>query len=386
VAGGQWRRAPDGAPAPGVRLAVDNYSSARWRTVAVALDALGYEQALSFSLRFNPAQWRFVSAIAGSDAQEATLHINSNEAKQGRVGVALALPAGRGFNAGARQLLILRFTAIAEDGAPPFAISFGDQPVAREIADIEARALTARFTSDALTNVSAASFSDGPLARAQIVAAFGSHLATQTASASDLPLPTELAGARVLITDSQGVERAAPLFFVSPSQINYQIPPDAALGPATVTVASGDRAVAIGLIEITDVAPSLFTANGDGQGVGAAVALRVGADGSQRFEPVARFDAEWNRLVAAPIDLGEGEQVFLILYGTGLRGRDGTSTVVATIGGVRAEALYAGPQGEGAGLDQINLLLPRALAGRGEVDLVLSVDGKATNTVRISIR
>jgi uncharacterized protein (TIGR03437 family) len=388
LASGQWWRAPDGAPASDVRLVVDNYSSERARTVAVVLDALGYEQALGFSLRFNPAQWRFVSAVAGSDAQEATLLINANEAKQGRIGVALALPAGRGFAAGARQLVVLRFTAIAEDGAPPSAISFGDEPVAREIADVEARALTARFTADAgaLANVSAASFSDGPLARAQIVAAFGNHLAAQTESAMTLPLPTELAGARVVITDSQGAERAAPLFFVSPTQINYQIPPDAALGPATVTIISGDRTAPTGLLEITDVAPALFTANGDGHGAAAAVVLRVRANGSQQFEPAARFDPEQNRFAPAPIDFGEDEQVFLIVYGTGLRGRDGLPKVAATIGGLRAEVLYAGAQGEFTGLDQINLRLPRALAGRGEVELVLNVDGWATNAVRFNFR
>ena len=51
--------------------------------------------------------------------------------------------------------------------------------------------------------------------------------------------------------------------------------------------------------------------------------------------------------------------------------------------GLAAPVLYAGAQGELAGLDQVNVALPRALAGRGEVELGLTVDGKAANAVRV---
>jgi len=45
--------------------------------------------------------------------------------------------------------------------------------------------------------------------------------------------------------------------------------------------------------------------------------------------------------------------------------------------------LYAGAQGTLAGLDQVNAQLPQSLAGRGEVDVMLTVDGKPANTVRV---
>jgi uncharacterized protein (TIGR03437 family) len=50
------------------------------------------------------------------------------------------------------------------------------------------------------------------------------------------------------------------------------------------------------------------------------------------------------------------------------------------------ETLFAGPQGQYAGLDQINLRLPQSLRGRGDLDVVLTVDGKTANTVRINIK
>lgn len=238
-----------------------------------------------------------------------------------------------------------------------------------------------------ITSLSAASFGTGRLAPEAIVAGFGANLAASTQTAIGLPLPTQLAGVRLRVRDVTGAERDAPLLFVSPDQINCQIPPGTANGPATLTVSSG----AVGIVDIAGVAPGLFTANANGQGVAAAVALRIKADGSQSFEPVARFDATQNRFVAAPIDLGPDlgtatDQVFLVLYGTGLRLRSAQSAVSVTIGGTNSDVLFADTAPGFAGLDQINVRVPRSLAGRGEVDVTLAADGHTANKVRINIR
>lgn len=78
------------------------------------------------------------------------------------------------------------------------------------------------------------------------------------------------------------------------------------------------------------------------------------------------------------------DRVFLTLFGTGLRHR-GTA-VSARIGGESAEVFFAGPQGDFVGLDQINLLLPRGLAGRGMVNIELTADGLPANMVAILIK
>src|SRR5262245_33319021 len=138
---------------------------------------------------------------------------------------------------------------------------------------------------------------------------------------------------------------------------------------------------------IANVAPGLFSANSDGQSVAAAVVLRIKADGAQIFEPVAQFDAGQNRFVAAPIDLGPAsDQVFLALFGSGIRFRSALSAVSASIGGTNTEVLFAGAAPEFVGLDQINVRLPRPLVGRGAVDVELSVDGRASNKVSVSVR
>jgi len=244
----------------------------------------------------------------------------------------------------------------------------------------------AALQAGTLANVSAASFSGTALASEAIVAAFGSRLATVTQSAVSTPLPTSLAGTTVKVKDSAGSERLAPLFFLSPGQVNYQIPAGTLTGPATVTVTSGDGAISTGTVQIAPVAPSLFSANSDGQGLAAAVALRIKADGTQNFEPLGLFDGGQSKFLPRVLDLGpETDRVYLLLFGTGIRNRSSLSAVMATIGGVAAEVLYAGPQGGLVGLDQLNLSLPRTLLGQSQVDIVLGVDGQPANVVGINL-
>lgn len=237
-------------------------------------------------------------------------------------------------------------------------------------------------STNSLSAVSAASFSGAELASESIAAAFGAGLANSTESASGVPLPTTLGGVSVKVKDSLGVERNAPLFFVSPTQINFQVPPGTAAGAAAISAGSG-----AGVLQITNVAPGMFSANASGSGLAAALALRIKADGSQSYEPVGRFDSALGRYVAAPIDLGAAtDQLFLLLFGTGWRLRSSLSGVSATIGGTAAEVLFAGAQGDFVGLDQINLRLPQSLRGRGDVTISLNVDGKTANQVSVNIK
>ncbi len=238
-----------------------------------------------------------------------------------------------------------------------------------------------------VTSVSAASFFGNELAAESIVAAFGVGMATGVAIADSQPLPTMLLGTKVSVRDSLGMERLSPLFFVAPSQINYLIPPGTANGLATITVTSGDNNISMGTQQISTVAPGLFTANASGVGVPAANVFRLTANGAQSFESFAMFDSSLGRFVPRPIDLGpEGDQVFALLFGTGFRFNGALSSVSVKIGGVDCEVLYAADAPGFIGLDQCNARIPRSLLGRGEVDLVITVNGKIANTVRVNIK
>lgn len=242
--------------------------------------------------------------------------------------------------------------------------------------------------SGPVSSVSAASYSRLGLASEGLAAAFSSvPLATSTSEANTLPLPTQLAGTRVLVTDSAGVTRRAPLYFVSPTQVNYQIPPETAAGVADVVVRREDDMLIRGVAVVNVTAPGIFTANADGQGVPAALVLRVKVDGSESYEPVAEFDAVQNKFIPRPIDLGpEGEQVYLVLFGTGIRHRRSLTSVKVWIDMRLCEVTFAGAQSEFTGLDQVNVLLPRSLVGRGEVGIWLVVENGVSNPTRLNIK
>lgn len=155
--------------------------------------------------------------------------------------------------------------------------------------------------------------------------------------------------------DSRGIERLAPLFFVSPLQVNYQLPAGTAAGPATVTITNADGSITTGAVNVIAASPGLFSANASGSGIASALVFRIKADGSQSYEPVARYDAAQKKFIAVPIDLSNAsEQVFLVLFGTGIRGRSALSAVTAQTGGADCEVTCAGPQGGFVGLDQVN--------------------------------
>ena len=242
---------------------------------------------------------------------------------------------------------------------------------------------SAQVEAGAAASVSAASFAQGLVAPESLVSTFGEGLAAFEAYAS-LPLPTVLGGASVVVRDSKGAESLARLLYAGPGQINYEVPEGVAPGEAKLIVLRGGTAVAQGTLQIAEAAPALFTANSNGMGPAAAFAVHVAPGGAQTSEPVAVFDAGAEEFVPSPIDLGpEGDEVFLILYGTGIRGGD---EVEVMVGGVPAEIAFSGEHGSFVGLDQINVKVPRSLAGRGEVAVRATVDGAVANLVRVSFK
>jgi uncharacterized protein (TIGR03437 family) len=235
--------------------------------------------------------------------------------------------------------------------------------------------------------VSSASYVGAALAPESIVTVFGNNLAAGTEIATALPLPTTLQGVTVNVTDAANETRPAPLFFVSPGQVNLLIPAGTVSGAATVTLSSPFSAPVSASVLIQPTAPALFTANADGTGVPAAFALRIKADGALSYEPVAVFDEVQQRFVTQPIDFGaETDQVFLVLFGSGLRNRAALSATTVRVGGVSLPPLYVGAQGGLVGLDQINVALPRTFAGRGNAKVEITVDGQIANAVTLNFR
>jgi len=221
-----------------------------------------------------------------------------------------------------------------------------------------------------------------PFAAQAIVSAYGANLSTGTAPATVLPLPTTLDGTTVTVTDSTGVSRLAPLFYVSPTQVNYEIPEGTAAGPATVTIKNQNGTTQTATIQIGNTSPGLFQLNSSG--LVTAWVLPVISGTAQKLVPVYQLNAS-KSVVALPVDLGPStEQVYLEMYGTGIRN---ATSVTATVGGVSVPVLYFGAAPGFAGEDQVNVgPLPRSLAGQGVVSIVLAAGGQTANTVNINIQ
>jgi uncharacterized protein (TIGR03437 family) len=220
-----------------------------------------------------------------------------------------------------------------------------------------------------------------PFAPAAIVSAYGTNLASGTAAATALPLPTKLAGNTVTVTDSAGIPRLAVLFFVSPTQINFEIPAETAAGAATVSIGNQNGTTQTNAIQIGNVSPGLFELNSPG--LVAAWVLPVDSGVQGNLQPV--YQVVSSSVVSLPINLGPAtEQVYLEMYGTGVRN---AKSVTVTVGGLDVPVLFSGAAPGFAGEDQVNIgPLPRTLAGQGTVAIVLDADGQLANTVTVTFQ
>ena len=246
--------------------------------------------------------------------------------------------------------------------------------------------LLAHAAPGSFRTASAAASFGWATAPGQLAAGYGSGLATETAPAT-LPLSDMLAGAQVQITDSAGQVSLAPLLYVSPRQINYQVPAGLAQGLADVQVLNGGATVARGVLEVQKLAPTIFSANYNGQGVAAAYIQRVHANGTQDPNPelIFTYDSSSGQNVAVPIAFN-GDTLYLDLFGTGFDTASGAGGTKVLAGRTSLVVSYSGVQSQFAGEDQIVAQLPGSLAGAGEVTLSIAVDGMAANAVTITFQ
>jgi uncharacterized protein (TIGR03437 family) len=195
-----------------------------------------------------------------------------------------------------------------------------------------------------------------------------------------------LGGVTLAVTDAAGAQRSAPLLYVSPGQINFVVPDGTVPGSATLVVTNGSTTQTFNAA-VQTVAPALFSMNGTGTGVAAATAITVQAgDPRQTQFPLPVFQCAASGCVSVPIVLGIDTPIYATFYGTGIRNRSSLQNVAVTINGIGVPVLYAGPSPNYAGLDQVNIGLVLNLRDSGESNVVVTVDGQASNIVTINVR
>ena len=228
--------------------------------------------------------------------------------------------------------------------------------------------LQAQITVNAVTD--GADF--GPrVAPGSLATIFGSNLAGSTTRAAEFPLPTKLGGSVVVINNV-----AAPLVYVSPGQINFQVPSNLTAGTASLYVAIGGSTSAKVSFTVTGAAPAIFNNNGQ------AAAQNNDASHSANTpdNPAA-----------------SGSVVTVYLTGQGAVDNpvsDGTAAPAsplskakasssATIGGANATVEFLGLTPGFAGLAQANLKVPDL--PDGDYPAVITVGGRTTASAVISV-
>jgi uncharacterized protein (TIGR03437 family) len=203
--------------------------------------------------------------------------------------------------------------------------------------------------------VNAASFGQG-VAPGSLVSLFGAGLARRVASAQVIPLPRQLGGVSVAF---DGI--AAPLLFVSPTQINAQIPWAAGPSPSVSVTWNGVSSSPFTFTAVAS-APGVFSTAG-------GIAVAVNLDGSLASAP-----GSIPGMASHPAAVGDT----FILYATGLGAvapaiADGAASSNAVrraqvmptvlIGGVHAPVSFAGLSLQFVGVNQLNVVVPTLPTG-----------------------
>jgi uncharacterized protein (TIGR03437 family) len=215
-----------------------------------------------------------------------------------------------------------------------------------------------------------------------VVSLFGANLASSRATAQGDPLPTQLAGTSVTVNGAK-----APLFFVSPTQINLQLPWETPFSFESVTVATIIVTTPAGssapvTVPVSPDSPSLFSF--DGSGCGQAAVLNISPDGTVSVNSPSNS--------AAPGD-------FVSLFGTGFGlvqpppadGAAATFPVAINDGGVildgklLSKVSYAGLAPTLVGVDQINFQIPLETPERCAVPVALAGITLSGPTLSISV-
>jgi uncharacterized protein (TIGR03437 family) len=223
------------------------------------------------------------------------------------------------------------------------------------------------------------------LAPRTIASLYGTNLANAVASADGgPPLPATLADTTLTLGGN-----SVPLFFVSPGQINFQVP--AVLGSASqlnasLTITQGAQTTSIP-VQLKTYSPALFTTNA--QGTGQASTVIAGT--ATLAAPVGAFAG------SRPAKPGE----FLSIYCTGLGVTNNqpplgsaspssplattTVTPMVTIGGQSAQVLFSGLAPGFVGLYQVNVKVPDGVTPGSAVPMILTIGGVASNTATIAV-
>jgi uncharacterized protein (TIGR03437 family) len=227
---------------------------------------------------------------------------------------------------------------------------------------------------------------DEPLSPGSLVSLFGTGLAASKATASTVPLPDSIADVSVTFS---GIK--APLQFVSPGQINLQVPWRVPPGITDIVVtASGHTSAAFGA-HVGPVSPGIFTiSSGWGQ------ALAINSDGTIAgdYGSIPGVQTEPATVGNTLMILATGLGLVTPAITDGAASSDQERTTVATptvlVKGFPAVVTFSGLSPQFVGVNQINIVVPEGAwgpgGGGGECPIQIELGGlRSSNKVTIAV-
>jgi adhesin/invasin len=216
---------------------------------------------------------------------------------------------------------------------------------------------------------------NGAVAPGAIVSIFGIDLAGEERVASGFPLSTTLGETSATFN---GI--AAPLFYVSPMQLNAQLPFNVPAGEATVTIHRGDRASEPRAVAVASASPGIFTVNRNGQGPGAIL-------DAQTYEPIEQTNPTYpgGYLAIYCTGLGPVQPPWSSGEPAPTPPPETVSQPQVSIAGIPAEVSFSGLAPGYVGLYQVNVRVPVGIPP-GLQNLQLVMDGIPSNVVTVAVQ
>ncbi len=245
-----------------------------------------------------------------------------------------------------------------------------------------------------------ASFGTSQAAPGVLASSFLQTGASQTFFASSLPVPSSLGGVTLRVggslsfspisgwTYSSTGSLPAPLLFVGPTQVNFQIPPEITVGNSVpMQLTKPDGSTLLGTVNVASTSPGIFTLLQSGQGQGAVLNQDSSRNGDPSFSVGAKHAARGS--VIQIFATGAGATNPPVAAGAAAPSNPLAVTVVqptVTIGGKPAQVQFSGLAPGFVGLCQINAVVPQDVTPGNAVELAISIGGVTSNTVTIAVQ
>jgi len=230
--------------------------------------------------------------------------------------------------------------------------------------------ITVTMPSSGASLVNGASFALGSAPGAAIsIFAPSMKFAGKPEQAASLPLPPAIQGLTVTVNNIP-----APLYYVSPNQVNAQIPYEVPPGPATLTVQNGEGQVATEQIYLNTVAPGIFLGS-DGTHLAPDVSVRAGG--------YASLFLTGQGIVTPAVVTGYAPPNPSQVPVSGLPRP--MANVAVYVNGVQAQTSFVGVPYYLTGVTQVNFIVPKeTLAGDQQVTLVVGKTQSNTAYMRVT--